>query len=108
MEIECVSLVAYFNRIDHGLPIHYFKSEHHALITLNLREETLANFTNLKYFGEGLIPRNVTVGVVCENLFTRKFILAEIAKMFFLFFLSFFSLLFMVVELLLIFVVQKL
>ena len=47
-------------------------------------KETFANFSNLEYFHESLIPQNVTVEAVHNSLFPQKFILAKISFLFFL------------------------
>ena len=41
-------LAAYFNRIDLGLPIHYFGNEHHALIKIYFKGR---NFDKFHEFG---------------------------------------------------------
>ena len=41
-------LAAYFNHIDHGLSIHYFGNEHHALINTYFKGR---NFDKFNEFG---------------------------------------------------------
>ena len=43
-------LAAYFNQIDHGLPIHYFKNEHHALINTFFKAKNFGKFHEFGVF----------------------------------------------------------
>ena len=80
-------LAAYFNRIDHGLPIHYFGNDLMHWSTLTLREEIFANFENLEYFRESLILWNGTMGTVYQILLLTK--IAKILSLFLTFALRF-------------------